>query len=341
MKKLAIIAALSAVSYSALAQQVTVYGVLDTAVQSFDSNTVSSLTRSQDNLFSTSRLGFRGTEDLGGGLRANFQLEGRVRPSAGTFGGSTANQSFSREAYVGISGRYGEIRTGLTDLSQQQNMDGIAAPRAGNFGDIPVNGTNIEIGADVANSVRYISPNMGGLQMEIGHGSGNGVDSITDGNVSTDSASLVYRVGKFRAGIGHSRLDAATTVAKRDGTTYAVGYDFGFANAGVTFAKGDNSITADVNSTAMTASLAIPLGQGLEAHAIYGTSKNGAQTTDNDGKGHTLALVKELSKRTKVYTHYTSVTNEANSSMTMTGVSAPAAAGGDTKAYGVGLSHSF
>jgi predicted porin len=318
-----------------------VYGVIDTAVQKFDSNTTTDHTRNQDNLFSTSRLGFRGTENLGSGLKAEFQLEGRLRPSAGTYGGSTTNQAFSREAWVGLSGGFGQIRTGLTDLSQQQNMDGLAAPRAGNFGDIPVNGTSLEIGSDTTNAVRYISPVIGGLQVEVGHSTGNGADSITDANASINSVSAIYRSGNFRAGVGQSRLTGAADVAKRDGTSYAVGYNFGFANAGVAYYKGDNSATASVDSKAMVASLAVPLSNSVEAHAIYGTSENGSQATDNKGKGYTLALTKDLSKRTKIYTHYTSVTNDANSSMTMTGTTAPGSAGGDTKSYGVGISHVF
>ena len=341
MKKLAIAAAVAAMATAASAQNVSVYGVIDTTVQSFKADSASAVTRSQDNIYATSRIGFRGTEDLGGGLKANFQLEGRVRPSAGTAGSATANQTFSRESWLGLSGSFGEIRAGLTDLSQQQGMDGLAAPRAGGFGDIPVNGTSIEIGTDSTNAVRYISPSVAGLQIEVGHSTGNGVDATTDANASVDSVSAIYRSGNFRAGIGHSRLDATTTVAKRDGTTYAVGYDFGFANVGLVYAKGDNSATADVDSKAMTASVSVPLGSGVEAHGVYGTSENGSSTTDNKGKGYTVALVKDLSKRTKVYTHYTSVTNDANSSMTMTGTTAPAAAGGDTKVYGVGISHTF
>ena len=78
MKKLAI-ATVIALASAAASAQVSVYGVLDTSVQSFNSGK-ETVTRVQDNLFNTSRLGFKGSEELSNGLKINFQLEGQLNP---------------------------------------------------------------------------------------------------------------------------------------------------------------------------------------------------------------------------------------------------------------------
>lgn len=111
MKKSLIALAVLAASGAAMAQSsVTVYGLADVRVGSFkQSDEVGSLsnTEMRSGGFATSRIGFKGTEDLGGGLKANFQIETSVaidRPAASTIG--------DRQAWVGLSGGFGAIELG-------------------------------------------------------------------------------------------------------------------------------------------------------------------------------------------------------------------------------------
>ena len=338
MKKSVIAAALAVLATSVSAQNVTVYGVIDTAFQNYDSG-AQTITRAADNALSTSRLGFRGSEDLGSGLRAVFILEGTLTPSTGNFGNTTDNQIFNREATVGLSGSFGEIRVGRQDVSYAQDID-TGLSQAGNLGNFAVNVTDFQLGSDQASVVKYTTPVIGGFTAQIGRAS-NAAGATTDANTDQTSAHVKFEKGAFRLHAGYQKTDGATTAAERDFTAYGVSYDFGFAAVSYVYGEGDVSTTGDVTNKGQVASVKIPLANGYAAHGVYATSKNGAQNTDNDGKGYTVALTKALSKRTTLYAAYTAVDNEANSSMVMTGTSAPGAAGGDTRATTLGVSHTF
>lgn len=339
MKKTTIATILAALSMPAMAQSVSIYGIMDTGVQNYNTG-ATTITRATDNLLSTSRLGFRGSEDLGGGVKANFQLEGKVTPSTGSFGSTTTTgQTFDREAWVGVSGSLGEIRMGRQDVSYAQDID-TGLSQAGNFGNFAINGTDFELGKDQSNVVKYVSPKVSGITVEVGRAT-NAAGSTTDANADQTSAHIKYEVGNLRLHAGYQKTDAATTVAQRDFTAYGASYDFGFASVGYAYGEGDVSTTGDVKSKGQVASVKIPLGSGFAAHGVYATAKDGTQATNGEGKGYTLAVSKALSKRTTLYAAYTAVDNQANSSMYMTGTTAPTSAGLDTKATTMGINHVF
>lgn len=339
MRKTAISIALAAVATAASAQSVTIYGVMDTAVQSYDNGT-SKYTRAADNLYGTSRLGFKATEHLGNGLYAGFNLEGQVNPSIGSMGSTTvaSNEIFNREANVFLSGTFGEIRMGRTDVSRASEMDSLVN-KSGNFGLSVTPGTAVEMGADQKNVIKYISPKFAGAWVELGQTT-NSSGATTDAGTDQTGASISYSANGLALGLGYHKTDGAG-VAKKDSTAAAIGYDFGVAAVGVNYVTADNSATADVTSKSTVARLTVPLSGGLTAHAIYAIGEDGSQTSGNKGTGYTMMLTKAMSKRTTLYAAYTSVDNEANSSMSMTGVTAPASAGLDTKAMTLGISHSF
>jgi len=329
----------ASVSSAALAQNVSVYGIIDTGMQNYNNGTTN-LTRATNSLFNSGRLGFRGTEDLGGGLKANFMLESSLTTSDGTLGSSsTTGLTFDREAWVGVSGGFGEVRMGRQDVSYAQDIDS-GVSQAGNFATFPVNGTDYQLGRDQASVVKYTTPNLGGLTVQAGFSS-NANGATTDAGTDQKSIHAKYEIGQMTLHAGYQTTDGATAVAERDFTAAGVSYNFGVASVGYAYGEGDTSTTGDVKSKGHVASVKVPLGKGFAAHGVYAISENGAQASDNSGKGYSLILSKELSKRTMIYTAYTSVTNEASSSMTMTGVTAPASAGLDTKSFTVALSHSF
>ena len=346
MKKLAIAAAMAALATTVSAQNVQVYGVIDTGFQSHDNGT-DSYSRGFDSGVATSRLGFRGTEDLGGGLKANFQLEAQLNPSAGSVGSTTvaANETFNREAWVGLSSNIlGEIRVGRQDVTYAQDVDS-GTSQFGNFGNRAVNGTAIELGSDVKNTVKYITPKLGGFYAQVGFASANGAGATTDTAGDHKGALIGYDDGRLRLFAGLHQVDATgATVAtsKRDFKVLGAAYNLGYASVGVTYAEGDVNNTNGADNKSTQGSVRVPLGRGFAAHAIYAVAKDGSQATDGEGKGYTLGVSKELSKRTSLYAAYTSVDNEANARMYMAGqVAAPATAGLDTKTYTVGLVHSF
>lgn len=120
------LAALGLASAASAQSTVTLFGVLDSGVSLYQnesrnasgSTAKASRTVLSDNGTTTSRLGFRGTEDLGGGLSANFWLEAAIFVDDGTTGANVANAGpavngfFSRRSTVSLAGPFGEIRLG-------------------------------------------------------------------------------------------------------------------------------------------------------------------------------------------------------------------------------------
>lgn len=340
MKKTLIAAALAVCSTTAFAQNVTVYGIIDTGFQQYNNGTTD-ISRTQDSALATSRLGFRGTEDLGGGLKANFQLESTVVPSTGSLGSTTTTgQVFDREAWVGMSGNFGEIRVGRQDVTYAQDVDS-GVSQGANLGLRPVNGTAVELGSDQNQVIKYISPKVGPLTLQVGYASGNGSSATAEQQADQLGAHAKVELGKLSLHAAYQKNDGATTAAQRDFTVYGAAYDLGFASVGASYAEGDVSTTGDVTSKSTVASIRVPLSSSLALHGVYGQAEDGTQASNGKGTGYIVGVTKALSKRTTVYAAYTSVDNEANSSMSMRGVTAPTTAGLDVSATTVGISHTF
>lgn len=113
---LAILALAAAVGGAAQAQSnVQVYGLLDVGVENANNTSAGggSMTRVISGGMNTSRWGFRGTEDLGGGLKAVFNLEGGILMDTGAQDGAL----FKRQAYVGLEGAFGRVVIGRSFTS--------------------------------------------------------------------------------------------------------------------------------------------------------------------------------------------------------------------------------
>jgi len=281
--KIKLIAAVLAagVSLPVLAQQVTVYGVLDQAVRSTNSNTGASTTSVVSGSFATSRIGFRGLEDLGNGLKASFILEGRLDGNNGTVG--AGDNFFSRESSVSLSSPVGTVTVGRTDTSASEGVDTFVG--IGNFGNFAfVSG--VEYAGDRENTMRYTSPTVSGAQFQIGrsHASSQGAE--------TDSASLTWSKGAVGFAVGHD--DAGV-----DGKYTAGGarIDLGFASVGVMMGQREIG-TTKTDVTAVSAK--VPFSAGLAAHGAYRTSEAaGVKTTTA-----TVGVSKALSKRFTVLAVY-------------------------------------
>ncbi|WP_194722578.1 porin, partial [Noviherbaspirillum malthae] len=109
-KSLIALAVLGTVAGASFAQtNVTVYGVADAGLARIDNGRVNT-TALQSGQQSGSRIGFRGTEDLGGGLSAIFTLENGFNIDDGTLG--QGGRLFGRQAFVGLQGGFGAVKLG-------------------------------------------------------------------------------------------------------------------------------------------------------------------------------------------------------------------------------------
>ena len=313
------------------------YGNIDAAVQNYDSGT-DTLIRAGDGGLSTSRLGLRGNSPDLGNLYFNFNLEGGLKANTGTLGStSTTGQVFTREAWVGVSGSAGEIRLGKTDLTMASELDSFG--KFGNFTNTPQNGSSIRIGNDASNAIKYISPTINGLQLQTGF-AGNSGSATTDEKNSITSGSVTYSAGNAKLGVGYANKQATTAVGETDAKSIGGSYNLGVTTIAGVYVYGDNSTTTEVKSTAHLYSVLVPLGNGIDAHAAYAMAKDGAQTTANEGTGYTLGLTKTFAPGATVYAAYSNVDNDANSTLYLNGMSAPAA-GKDPNLLMVGMNYKF
>lgn len=202
---------------------VTLYGVIDLGVDYANNVTkaangqvipgsAGSLVQMQSGVPLGSRWGLKGSEDLGGGLKAIFRLESGFDAANGAAAGGLA---FSRNAYVGLqSDRYGTLTLGRqwdanVDQLEQFTLNG---QYGGWYFAHPNDMDNLDNGFSVSNAIKYMSPNLAGLTVE-GHYSpgGHAGQFSTD---STYSASVGYSGGSFSAAVGYLRVNnPATAVA--------------------------------------------------------------------------------------------------------------------------------
>ena len=355
MKKHLIAAAVAAaVAVPAMAQNVTVYGTLDVGYQRAD-NGADTYLRSANGAIATSRLGFRGTEDLGGGLKANFMIQGQL-PMATNIGGSAAsnttptdtnaaaagsNFTFNEETWVGLSGGFGEIRIGRTDVTSAESID-TTVSQMGNLGQSTVfTGTTTgELGGNSANVIRYISPSISGFSFQLGHAGKNNAGATTDTNTPIRSVGLSYVSGPLGVHAGYSKQKATGIAGSElDHTAVGASYDFGVASVGYYYSDSDQSGTSNSSNVERNnLTVKVPVGSGVALHGGYFTAKE--EGSENKGSGYTFAVTKAMSKRTTVYGAFSDNESKGTAAFAITGTSAPTS-GQDSSALTFGVIHSF
>ncbi|HJV02582.1 MAG TPA: porin [Burkholderiaceae bacterium] len=157
-------AALWGACHSALADTgVTAYGVIDTFATRIAADGLPAVTRIDASGLLASRLGLRGREDLGGGLRSSFVLEAGLNGDDGS--GADGNRLFNRQAWVGLGGPLGELRLGRQNTPQfymNGKFDAFTSATQ-------ASGWNNMYGAPprIDNAVGYFSPDLGGLTLQV------------------------------------------------------------------------------------------------------------------------------------------------------------------------------
>jgi predicted porin len=275
----------------------------------------------------TSRLGFRGTEDLGGGLKAEFQLEGTLGTTRGVIGSSATttavtDQMFNRESWVGLTdAKLGSIRIGLTDVTNSANIDA----RVSQIGDLALVS---ELATDRAKTIRYTSPTVGGFTAEVGY---SNPDSTTTSEVTagrTNAALLGYEAGKLAVygGVEQRAIDGNYTQKQ---SMVCAKYDFGVVRLGAYHSVRDGATLATADSAELKQtrfSLAVPITTSVTAHAAYLKNETATEAA-TDYTGYRVALTKAFSKRTTAYAGYV--------------ITDAVATTADSQTYIVGLVHAF
>jgi predicted porin len=218
MKRLSLLALPAGLLFAAGAHaqsSVTLYGIVDAGIayvhnaQSANGQNQSTLVKFSSGNMSGSRWGLKGTEDLGGGLAAVFQLENGFNVGTGALG--QGSREFGRKAVVGLSSNtWGTVTLGrqydpIVDLVQGLTEDNYFGGVFGTPGDLD----NYDNSLRVSNSVKYVSPLFSGFQVEALYGVG-GVAGAS-GSGQTYSFGAAYANGPLSLGAGYFYANGGNT----------------------------------------------------------------------------------------------------------------------------------
>mgnify|MGYP003503271804 FL=1 len=343
MKKTLLALAAIAASSAAFAQSsVTLYGVVDASLESVKGD--DTVTRvSSDNLAS-SRLGFKGTEDLGNGLKANFVLESNMKMDTGANGGGST-RFFDRAAWVGVAGGFGELRLGRQDTSIGLLAGNSSILGAQGYDDLKIAKTFSGDGyRRTDNAITYILPKfVDGLSAQVQYSTAAG-SSGTVGTENNDKIgshyglSVQYAASGFSAGLGYIQAKNSNTVDDTGLLAY-LGYDFGVAKLSGYFEQGKRDGMAE-KLQVLGARVDVPFGKDFKLQASVAQVKDQEMTANNEDDATIIALkgVYALSKRTSVYALFTNVKNDDQVKLN---VGQSVADGKTARGFAIGLSHKF
>ncbi|MGP1677025.1 MAG: porin [Burkholderiales bacterium] len=218
-KKLIALAIASLVSAPVFAQsQVTLYGTIDAGVRhqdNADTNGNANTTMDSSGTYNSNRFGFKGSEDLGNGMKANFDLEGGFMSGTGV--GSISGGLFGRKAIVGLSGNWGALDLGRNYTSIFYTTGAYDPMHYKYTGIIPIAGLD---GARRDNTITYTSVNMNGLTLRANIGLGEVAGSNSDDRNAELGAS--YANGPLSFGVAYGVDNGAPVAAKAAGFTSSV-----------------------------------------------------------------------------------------------------------------------
>jgi predicted porin len=327
MKKSLIALAVLAASGASFAQSsVTVYGLADVWVGSVKTEDGKghdvTTTKMESGGVNTSRWGLKGSEDLGGGLKANFLLEQAIKLDTGAAAG------FSRQSYVGFSGGFGEVKVGKV-WTAFDDVSGASDAMFDSPALAPMNiiFNSVNYQANPSNTIYYTSPTYSGFSGAFSYS----LDEKVAAASSVTSLSLSYAAGPIAAQFGYQSENLKSS---SDDTAYVrlgASYDFGVATAKFAYGKVTdvgNVSGADTNEYQL--GVDYPVNAALTLSASYARSDDNAKAGDQTRKGFGVAGAYSLSKRTFLYGGYT------NNSFSQVGA-------GDSKvsAFALGVQHKF
>ncbi|MCK6411329.1 MAG: porin [Azonexus sp.] len=353
-KKLIALAVAGLASTAAFAQtNVTVYGVMDATFDYVGASQSTAATKVKNDgrvSANSSYLGFKGTEDLGNGLKAVFQIEGGVNnDSGGTWGG------MNRDTYVGLNGGFGTVLAGnLTGagralgakLDVNAGATGIGYQGA-LYGYNNAGRTTVD--DRTANAIAYVSPNFSGFSAMAAWGAGSEQKDTATRADNVWSLGLNYATGPFYAGYAFTQVDNVAAGNDAKAKSHRVGGMFKFAagQVGLLWDRTDLNTSDNTDSARNVWVLNGKFNVGAKGAVIAGYGKAGdVGNANNTGATHAfVGYEHSLSKRTVLKAIYAQVRNEAGANYNFynaaTGQVAGTVAGNDPKGFQVGVRHSF
>lgn len=317
-KSLLALAVFGAFAGAAQAQSnVTIYGAMDIGVIKATGSTLA-LGRGDNN-----KLGFKGKEDLGDGLSANFRLEMRFEPDTGGTESRGRRPLFQGRSVVGLAGAFGSIKLGR-DLTAVQDpiadFDPFGFATVGSLDAIVGNYSSDpsyagSSGNRFSNGLYYSTPVMGGFQVNATLATKEGLNGGPELNANPYSLSATYSQGPLAAMVGVERSTAEDKFWTVNGS-----YKVGPANLIASYSRLNRLVGGRDTNWLVAADIAAGVGSVKVGYGQIKPENAGADKQVSLGYWH------NLSKRTMLYTDVTS---------------RKPAVGDSSNAFDVGLHHTF
>ncbi|MDB5856844.1 MAG: porin Gram-negative type [Ramlibacter sp.] len=355
---------------------VTLFGIVDVNVEHFRAEGVGSLNAVGNGGLSTSRVGFRGVEDLGGGLRAGFWLEGSINPDNGTGRGTNTNNQasgaapavagsaglvFDRQAYVSLGGSWGEVRLGHDFVPNHYNsisFDPFNANGVARVGALTFSGAasgSLATGITASNSVSYwLPPNLGGFYGMAMYAAGenpSGAANSSDGKLMGARVGWVGGPLEVAGAVSHTKFASTATVGDYTHANVGASYNAGFAKFFALYNRVKVDLTGGtVRKDTWELGAHVPVGPQGRIRLSYARlndgsaasllNANGSQRASNDATLWGVGYVHDLSKRTALYGTYAELSNHGQGTYVVSGGPAPLP-GRKSTGLEMGVRHAF
>ena len=354
MKKAAIIALGLAAGAGAHAQtNVTIYGVADAALVVERGGSGGSVTKLTSGAASASRIGFKGSEDLGDGMSAFFTLETGAKIDTGEL--DAANTIFNRQAFVGLKTNAGSVAFGRQYTPYHLTLTAVADPFGTGYAGtsknlLPDNGANVR----ASNAVTYASPVVRGANVELFYSAGE-QSTLAAGRQFGGAVGYAQGPLTVRLAYNSKNADVAATNTRHDlgrnvllGANYdlkwiklygAFGVDKGYNSAALGNPNnpyGGVKPTASTDGRDLLLGFSAPVGPGT---LMFSTQRKDDRTAFNqDATEWGIGYLYALSKRSGLYAAYAHINNKNGAGYT---VANNTESGTGNTGYNLGIRHTF
>lgn len=318
---------------------VSVYGLANAGIQRTDSDATGTSWTMDSGMLSGSgsRLGFKGSEDLGGGLSAIFTLENGFLMDNGIF--VQSGRLFDRQAWVGLSGDFGTVKLGRQYTPIFTVIDAIdpfnTGIIGGNTGTIAVFDPH---GVRMNNTINYSTSDFDGFAGQIAYGFGEVAGRFA--NNREVGASVEYTNGPLKAAVAYHRsdIDLVDFPAPIETKTGLVGitYDFGTLKGHVAYARNRGEGTSSSGtSRSRDGMIGISAPIGPSGTVLASFTRHDGRSAEGDANFWGVGYTHNISRRTNLYTSYSRAKSDFVSRVGFL------AGGNDVNWFNVGIRHTF
>lgn len=333
-KSLIALACASAFAATANAQStLTTYGIVDMGFVTESGGSAGSLDKITSGAQSGTRLGFKGTEDLGNNLKALFVLETGI---AADTGGFNQGAGFARQSFVGLQSDAGTLTLGRQYTPFFLALNGVADPFASGLAG---NAQNLipHSGIRMNNAVKYVTPIFSGISGDVAYGFGENEAGVNRAGRNV-GGSVGYSDGALNVRLAYHRgNDPDETTTLRDTSTMlAANYNLQVAKVFAAFSDNDVQISGRGKSRDLLLGVSVPFGK----HTFIASyiNKDGRSALNQDAEQFGFGYTYAMSKRTNLYAAWANIDNKRGATYT---VGNNSEAGTGDKAFNLGVRHTF